>query len=129
MYRKELSQYMGCDSVCIEAKIIGKRVPYFNGKEKESFVNPENNLYAPIIIYKRPFEVQELNDDLITLIRPLRINGNDIKNIDHMWILYNIDAPISSRVEIRGHIVSYPQKEDGAPFDYGMKMYNWRPIS
>lgn len=44
MCRKELLQYMGCESVCIKAKILGKRVPYFDGKEKESLMNPENNL-------------------------------------------------------------------------------------
>ena len=122
--RTVFSKYMDGESVCLVAEILKCTKPRFNGKERESSIDPTTGLSPAVYFYDPDHPEENIDLSKATLIKPIRINQEPL-DIDHMWVAQNLHQPVGTIIEIRGHIKSYT-KSNGY-MDYCISPYNVIP--
>lgn len=113
--RTELSQFMDGEPVLLVGEIIKLGGYKFDGDAKASNVNPLTGIAFPAKFY--PASVDPVKQiDYTTMLRPIRVNDIEIKNIDHMWVSCNMGLQEGTYFEAEGFIQSYTRKTGTSSF-------------
>ena len=113
--RTELSQFMDGEPVLLVGEIIKLGGYKFDGDAKASNVNPLTGFAFPAKFYPVNIDPVKLIDHT-TMIRPIRVNDIEIKNIDHMLVSRNMGLQEGTYFEAEGFIQSYTRKTETSSF-------------